>query len=107
MIPCVSGKCILRACTSRRFRPLSATAVLRPRWMNSSFGCVGVVWDIVTSSLSRSLGRGLRRRLLLDLLDDAGIADLAAPVGVDEPSAASDLLRAPAPRLVIGLRVRH
>src|SRR5439155_6181417 len=43
------------------------------------------------------------RDLLLDLLDDPRVADLTAPVGVDEPTA---LLGAPAARLVVGLGVR-
>src|SRR5207302_2367418 len=43
------------------------------------------------------------RDLLLDLLDDARVADLAAPVGVHEPAA---LLRAPAARVVVGLGAR-
>src|SRR5713226_334235 len=102
MIPCVSGKCILSAVTVRRFFPLSALAVERLRWMYSSFGGVMFVVTAI-SSLSRRFRRGDGRGLLLDRLQDAGVADLVLPVRVDEPAA---LLCAPAARLVIGLRVR-
>src|SRR5436190_13014546 len=103
MIPCVSGKCILSAPTSRRLRPLPATAVLRSRLMNSSCGCVVTL----ISSFSRRVRRGLARDLLLDLIQQMRVADLLAPVGLDEPAAAGGVLCAPAARLVIGLRVRH
>src|SRR6266481_9997076 len=106
MIPCVSGKCILSPLTSRRFRPLPATAVLRLRWTNSSFGAVVFVLTLISSS-PRRVGRRLGRRFLLDLLEHARVADLFAPVGLDQPAAAGDLLRAPAARLVVGLRARH
>src|SRR2546427_2640563 len=103
MIPCVSGKCILSACTVRRFIPLSAVAVERLRWMNSSFGGVMFVVTAI-SSLPRRVRRRDGRGLLLDRLEESRVADLALPIRVDEPPA---LLRAPAPRLVIGLRVRY
>src|SRR5439155_4120037 len=106
MIPCVSGKCIFSAETSRRLLPLSAVAVLRCRSMKPPGVVVlGGVCVTVISSPSRALRRRLRRGLPLDLLDDAHVADLAAPVGVDEPAAARHVLRPPAVRLVIGLRV--
>src|SRR5207248_1353630 len=60
----------------------------------------------VISLLPGTFGRRLRRGLPLDLLDHTRVADLATEVGVDEPAAARDALRAPAARLVIGLRVR-
>src|SRR5712691_9265410 len=102
MIPCVSGKCILSAATSRRLRPLPATAVERLRWTNSSLGAVG--GGVTAMSLaSRCVRRGHGRGLLLDLFDDAGVADLFSPVRVDEPPAR---LRPPAARLVVRLRVR-
>src|SRR5258706_8066191 len=101
MIPCVSGKCILSAVTLRRFFPLSAVAVERLRWMNSSFGAVVFVVTAI-SSLSRRFRRGDGRGLLLDRLEQSGVADLVLPVRVDEPSA---LLGTPAARLVIGLGV--
>src|SRR5437870_9487188 len=102
MIPCVSGKCILSAVTSSRLRPLPATAVLRSRLMNSSCGSV----VMVISSFSRRIGRRLGRHLLLDLLEQTRVADLLAPVGLDQPAATRSVLGAPAPRLVIRLRVR-
>src|SRR5437773_2900379 len=103
MIPCVSGKCILSACTVRRFIPLSAVAVERLRWMNSSFGGVMFVVTAI-SSLPRRFRRRDGRGLLLDRLEESRVADLALPIRVDEPPA---LLCTPAPRLVIGLRVRY
>src|SRR6267142_6186327 len=106
MIPCVSGKCILSPLTSRRFRPLPATAVLRLRWTNSSFGAVVFVLTLIPL-LPRRVGRRLRRRFLLDLLEHARVADLFAPVGLDQPPAAGDVLGPPAARLVIGFRARH
>src|SRR6267142_618489 len=105
MIPCVSGKCILSPLTSRRFRPLPATAVLRLRWTNSSFGAVVFVLTLIPL-LPRRVGRRLRRRFLLDLLEHARVADLFAPVGLDQPPAAGDVLGPPAARLVIGFRAR-
>src|SRR5438445_12280877 len=102
MIPCVSGKCILSAVTSSRLLPLPATAVLRSRLMNSSCGCV----VSVISSLPRRLGRGLGRRLALDLLDHARVTGLAAPVRADQPAAAGDVLRSPAAGFVVWLGVR-
>src|SRR6185295_2512163 len=104
MIPCVSGKCILRACTLRRFFPLSMVAVERLRWMNSSLGgVVFVVTDISSRSWWRFWRRGDGCGLLLDRLEQPGVADLALPVRVDEPAA---LLSTPAARLVIGLGAR-
>src|SRR5207249_9886320 len=103
MMPCVRGKCMLSAPTSRRFRPLPAAAVLRSRLMNSSCGCVVTV----ISSFSRRVRRGLARDLLLDLLQQMRVADLLAPVGLDEPAAARSVLGAPAARLVVRLRVRY
>src|SRR5207244_2670608 len=90
----------------RRLLPLPAVAVLRCRSMKPP-GVEGVVGVCVTviSSLSRTFRRGLRRGLPLDLLDHARVADLAAPVSVDEPAASRHVLRPPAARLVIGLRV--
>src|SRR3954465_6672473 len=108
MIPWVSGKCILSACTSRRFRPLSAVAVLFERWMNPP-GVVGFSGGCVVSAISslpRRVGRGLGRGLLLDRLDHARVADLLAEVRVDEPAATGNRLRAPAARLVIGFCLR-
>src|ERR1700704_3726935 len=103
MIPCVSGKCILSAETVRRLLPLSAVAVERLRWMNSSFG--GVVFVVTAiSSPSRRFRRGDGRGLLLDHLEHVRVADLTTPVRVHEPPA---LLRPPAPRLVVGLGVRN
>src|SRR5438093_11300781 len=102
MIPCVSGKCILSACTVRRFFPLSAVAVERLRWMNSSFGGVMFVVTAI-SSLSRRFRRGDGRGLLLDRFDQSRVADLAPPVRVDEPSS---FLRTPAPRPGTWLRFR-
>src|SRR5436309_8887082 len=103
MIPCVSGKCILSACTVRRFFPLSAVAVERVRWMNSSFGGVMFVVTDISSLSRRFRRRGNGRGLLLDRLDQSGVADLALPVRVDEPAA---FLRPPTTRFVIRLRVR-
>src|SRR5260221_1815710 len=106
MIPCFNGKCIFSADTSRRLRPLPATAVLRLRWTNSSFGAVVFVLTLISSS-PRRVGRRLGRRFLLDLLEHARVADLFAPVGLDQPPAAGDVLGPPAARLVIGFRARH
>src|SRR6266542_6903817 len=103
MIPCVSGKCILSASTVRRFFPLSAVAVERLRWMNSSFGGVVFVVTAMSSFSWRFGGRGDGRGLLLDRLEESGVADLMLPIRVDEPSA---FLSTPAARLVIGLGVR-
>src|SRR5216683_5170522 len=105
MIPCVSGKCILSAATSSRFRPLPAVAVLRSRWMNWSCAAGAFVLTLI-ASLPGGVRRRLGRRLLLDLVEHARVADLATPVRLDEPSAARGVLRAPAARFVIGLRVR-
>src|SRR5919204_456140 len=116
MIPWVSGKCILRAFTSSRFLPLSALAVLRDRTNSGSEGLVGVV-TAISAPLVGLLGRrrwrwrlavGLRlprqlRDLLLDLLEDARVADLTPPVRVDEPPTT---LRTPAAGFVVGLGVR-
>src|SRR2546426_7472381 len=114
MIPCVSGKCIFSALTSRRFRPLPAVAVLRIR---SSSGVAGGVVTAISAPLIRllreqrrrgfpvrlrRLGRQLRD-LLLDLFEHSRIPYLAPPVRVHEPAT---FLSTPAPRLVIGLRVR-
>src|SRR5437762_1350474 len=106
MIPCVSGKCILRAVTSRRLFPLPAVAVLRWRSMNPPGvdGVCGGVCVTVLSSLPRTFGLG--RGLSLDLFDHARVTDLAPEVRVDKPAAAGNVLRAPAACLVIGLRVR-
>src|SRR5436309_5610775 len=93
MIPCVRGKCILRAFTSSRFRPLSAVAVLRMR-TNSGLAGVTAIWSPLTHGRRRRRHLGLRRAhrldrqlrdLLLDLLEHPNVADLAPPVGVDEP----------------------
>src|SRR4029077_8641174 len=110
MIPCVSGKCIFSALTSRRFFPLSMVAVLRIRTKSGSAG-----FFVVVTAISAPLHRGRRRHVaglrlgrklrdfLLDLFDDAHVADLFVPVRVDEPST---LLRAPAPSFVVGFGVR-
>src|SRR5512135_2148821 len=75
--------------------------------MNSP-GVVGCCGGFVTaiSSLPRRLVRGLGRGRLLDLFDRARVADLATPVGVDQPAAARHVLRAPAAGLVVRLRAR-
>src|SRR5256885_1541380 len=82
MIPCVSGKCILSALTSRRFLPLSKVAVLRTRTMSGSPGFVGVFTAISAPLTSRPprvghlrVGEELRRVRLFD--------DLAAVHDVD------------------------
>src|SRR5438093_2599363 len=107
MIPCVSGKCIFSAETSRRLLPLPAVAVLRCRSMKPpGVDVLGGVCVTVISSPSRPLRRRLRRGLPLELLDDAHVADLAAPAGPDEPAAAGRVLRPPLARLVTVLRVR-
>src|SRR5687767_15794317 len=70
MIPCVSGKCIFRAETSSRLRPVSKAAVERPRSMKASLsGAVGVTAILpVLTGLGRC--RGWRSRLagVLDAL---------------------------------------
>src|SRR5437867_6926756 len=69
MIPCVSGKCIFSAETSRRLLPLPAVAVLRCRSMKPpGVDVLGGVCVTVISSPSRALRRRLRRGLPLDLL---------------------------------------
>src|SRR5438309_3692099 len=110
MIPCVRGKCILSAFTSSRFRPLSAVAVLRMR-TNSGLAGVTAIWSPLAHRRRGWRHLGLRcahrldrqlRDLLFDLFEHSYVPDLAAPVGVDEPTTR---LRAPAARLVIGLGV--
>src|SRR5258707_10960251 len=107
MIPCVSGKCILRAFTSRRFLPLSNVAVERLRWMNWSSCTVMAISLRARRRLARRfdalhLGRQVRD-FHLDRLERLQVPDVPAPVGVREPAA---LLRPEAARLVVGLRVR-
>src|SRR5215210_8416336 len=112
MIPWVSGKCIFRAWTVRRLLPLSARAVERLRWMNSSFGGGVFVVTAMSSPSWRSGRRGRRgggrrrhrRSLFLDRLEETRVADLVPPVRIDEPPA---LLRTPATGFVVGLRLRN
>src|SRR5438105_2996746 len=110
MIPCVSGKCIFKALTSRRFLPLPAVAVLRALVYSPVPGVTAISLPLVDRRRRRRrrprTGRGALeghlRDLLLDLFDHTGVADLAVPIGVDEPAA---LLRPPAARLVVGLGI--
>src|SRR5207237_4337330 len=67
-------------------------------------GLCGGVCVTVMSSHSRSFGLG--RGLPLDLLDHARVTHLAPEVCVDKPPTAGHVLRTPAARLVIRLRVR-